>query len=84
MPTSQSVVAGLAPEDVRGAYMGAFGSAPAVAFALAPFIGLSVRNAWGDSTMWVMFASIAVVAATLGVARCSDRDVTATPEPESA
>ena len=84
VPTSQSVVAGLAPEDVRGAYMGAFGSAPAVAFALAPFIGLSVRNAWDDSTMWVMFASIAVVAATLGWLACQTGDVAATPEPESA
>ena len=29
VPTSQAIVAGLAPEDVRGAYMGAFGSTAA-------------------------------------------------------
>ena len=35
VPTSQSVVAGLAPADVRGAYMGAFGSGAGVGFAFA-------------------------------------------------
>ena len=83
VPSSQSVVAGMAPEDVRGAYMGAFGSAPAVAFALAPFIGLSVRNHWGDATMWVMFASISIVAATFGWLACQGSRVRA-PQPESA
>ena len=44
VPTSQSVVAGLAPEDVRGAYMGAFGSGAATGFAHAPFIRQSVGD----------------------------------------
>ena len=48
VPTSQAVVAALAPQDIRGAYMGAFGSAPAIGFALAPLIGLQVRNSFGD------------------------------------
>jgi MFS family permease len=65
-PTSQAVVAGLAPEDLRGAYMGAFGSAPAIGFALAPLIGFQVRNSFGDDATWVMFAVLAVVAAMLG------------------
>ena len=30
VPTSQSIVAGLAPEDLRGAYMGAFGGTAAM------------------------------------------------------
>ena len=49
VPMSQSVVAGLAPEDLRGAYMGAFGGTAAMGFALAPFIGLQVgdRSATG-------------------------------------
>ena len=56
VPTSQAVVAGLAPADLRGAYMGAFGSRAAAGFALAPFIGLSVgdrvrrRRDVGDSS----------------------------------
>ena len=66
VPTSQAVVADLAPADIRGAYMGAFGSAPAIGFALAPLIGLQVRNSFGDETTWAMFAVIGVVAALLG------------------
>ncbi|MCZ7587460.1 MAG: MFS transporter [Gaiella sp.] len=66
VPTSQAVVAELAPPDIRGAYMGAFGSAPAIGFALAPLIGLQVRNSFGDETTWAMFAAIGVVAAVLG------------------
>lgn len=70
VPTSQSVVAALAPADLRGAYMGAFGSAAAVGFALAPLVGLSVRNAYGDAAMWVLFAGLSVVAAALGALAC--------------
>jgi MFS family permease len=66
VPTSQAVVAELAPEDIRGAYMGAFGSAPAIGFALAPLIGLQVRNSFGDDATWVMFSAISVIAALLG------------------
>jgi MFS family permease len=66
VPTSQAVVADLAPADIRGAYMGAFGSAPAIGFALAPLIGLQVRNSFGDEAAWAMFAGIGVVAAVLG------------------
>ena len=66
VPTSQAVVAELAPPDIRGAYMGAFGSAPAIGFALAPLIGLQIRNSFGDDATWILFASIGVVAAALG------------------
>jgi predicted MFS family arabinose efflux permease len=70
VPTSQSIVAALAPADLRGAYMGAFGSTAAVGFALAPMVGLSVRNAYGDNPMWLMFAALGIVAAVLGGAAC--------------
>ena len=66
VPTSQAVVADLAPADIRGAYMGAFGSAPAIGFALAPLIGLQMRNSFGDEATWALFAGIGVVAAVLG------------------
>jgi MFS family permease len=59
-------VAELAPADIRGAYMGAFGSAPAIGFALAPLIGLQMRNSLGDEATWAMFAVIGVVAAAFG------------------
>jgi predicted MFS family arabinose efflux permease len=66
VPVSQSAVAGLAPEDLRGAYMGAFGGTAAMGFALAPFMGLQVRGAAGDTAMWAAFAAVAVVGAVLG------------------
>jgi predicted MFS family arabinose efflux permease len=66
VPTSQAIVAGLAPPDLRGAYMGAFGSTSSIGFALGPLIGLSVRSAAGDAAMWSTFAVISVVAAVTG------------------
>ena len=70
VPTSQAIVAGLAPEDVRGAYMGAFGSTAAFAFALGPFSGLQLRAAGGDTAMWSFFAAVSVVAAVTGAIAC--------------
>jgi predicted MFS family arabinose efflux permease len=70
VPTSQAIVAGLAPADIRGAYMGAFSSTGAIGFALAPFFGLQVRAAAGDTAMWAMFAAFSLVAAATGVAAC--------------
>jgi MFS family permease len=66
VPVSQSAVAGLAPEDLRGAYMGAFGGTAAMGFALAPFMGLQVRGAAGDTAMWAAFGVVAVISAVLG------------------
>lgn len=66
VPTAQAAVADLAPADIRGAYMGAFGSGPAIGFALGPLIGLQARNSFGDDFTWTLFPVIAVVAAVLG------------------
>jgi len=68
VPTSQTAVAGLAPPDLRGAYMGAFGSMGAIGFALAPFIGLQVRKSFGDSAVWMLQAALSLVAAGTGAA----------------
>ena len=70
VPTSQSIVAGLAPEDVRGAYMGAFGSTAAFGFALGPFVGLQLRDTVGDDAMWGFFALVSIAAAITGAAAC--------------
>jgi predicted MFS family arabinose efflux permease len=70
IPTSQAIAAGLAPSDLRGAYMGAFSSTSSVGFALGPFLGLQVRGEFGDSAMWGFFAGAAVVGAILGVIAC--------------
>src|SRR3954451_12864421 len=77
VPTSQAVVAALAPPDIRGAYMGAYGGTWSVGWALTPFLGLQVRSAYGDATMWMCVAAVGVVAGILGLvaARGHDRDV---------
>lgn len=80
VPTSQSVVARLAPADIRGAYMGAFGSTGAVGFALAPFLGLQVRDGFGDSAMWGMFAAISIVGAAAGIVACRGASGRSLPE----
>jgi len=66
VPTSQAVVARLAPADVRGAYMGAFGISWSVAWALGPFLGLHVHEAAGDGATWLMFAAMSLVAGAAG------------------
>jgi len=71
IPTSQTVVARIAPPDVRGAYIGAFSGTFAVGFALTPFLGLQVRDAAGDAAMWALFAGISVVASALGLIACA-------------
>jgi dipeptide/tripeptide permease len=83
VPTSQAVVAALAPADIRGAYMGAFGSTWSVGWALTPFLGLQVRSAYGDARMWMCVAAVGVIAGILGIvaARGHDGDPAAVGSP---
>jgi predicted MFS family arabinose efflux permease len=74
VPTSQAVVAALAPQDIRGAYMGAFGGTWAVGWALTPFLGLQVRDNYGDATMWMCVAAVGVVAGITGFAAARGHD----------
>ncbi len=60
VPTSQAVVARFAPADIRGAYMGVYGSAAQAAWSLTPFAGLQVRHAFGDVAMWAVVAGISL------------------------
>jgi predicted MFS family arabinose efflux permease len=82
VPTSQGIAARLAPADVRGAYMGAFGSAAGFAFAIAPLAGLSLRDAAGDTAVWSFFAAASVIAAITGVAAVRVALRRGTPDPE--
>ncbi len=70
VPTSQAIVAGLAPEDVRGAYMGAFGSTAAFGFALGPFVGLQLRGASGTAPCGASSRLVSIAAAITGAAAC--------------
>jgi MFS family permease len=66
VPTSQAIVAALAPEDIRGAYMGAFGSTASIGFALGPFTALQLRGTYGDDAAWYFFAAVSIAAAASG------------------
>jgi predicted MFS family arabinose efflux permease len=73
VPTSQAAVASFAPVDIRGAYMGFFGSSWSIAWALGPFLGLQVRTTWGDGVMWLAVAAISVAAGISGAAAVRGR-----------
>jgi predicted MFS family arabinose efflux permease len=77
VPTAQGVVAALAPADIRGAYMGAYSGAWALGNAATPFVGLSIRSAYGDATMWWCIAAIGIVAGVLGIAAAYGRSTDA-------
>ncbi len=74
VPTSQAVVAALAPQDIRGAYMGAFGGTWSIGWALTPFLGLQVRDNYGDATMWMCVAVVGVLAGITGFAAARGHD----------
>jgi predicted MFS family arabinose efflux permease len=77
VPTSQAVVAALAPADIRGAYMGLFGSTWSIGWALTPFLGLQIRAAYGDSTMWMCVAVLGVTAGITGLIAARGHDAEA-------
>jgi MFS family permease len=79
VPTSQAVVSGLAPADIRGAYMGAFGGMGSVAWAVTPFLGLEVRHAYGDAKMWWCVAAVGVFAGVLGALAARGRGAIPSP-----
>ena len=68
IPTSQVVVAAMAPPQLRGAYLGMAGSTWSIAFALGPLIALQLLSRSGDVAMWVFLAGCTLVAAPFGVA----------------
>jgi predicted MFS family arabinose efflux permease len=74
VPTSQAVVAALAPADIRGAYMGVFGGTWSVGWAATPFLGLQVRSAYGDATMWMCVAFVGILAGMTGFAAARNYD----------
>jgi predicted MFS family arabinose efflux permease len=83
VPTSQAVVAALAPSDIRGAYMGVFGGTWSVGWAATPFLGLQVRSAYGDAKMWMCVATVGVIAGITGLlaARGHDTEAAAVGSP---
>ena len=72
-PTAIAAAAALAPDDRRGAYMGAFGSTLSAGFAVGPLVALQLRGQSGDDAMWLFFGATAVVASLAGAVALGDR-----------
>jgi MFS family permease len=84
VPTSQAIVARMAPADVRGAYMGAFSSSSSIGFALGPLALLQLRAASGDHAMWLFLAATSLLAAAAGVLAIRQSEPARTPAEEPA
>jgi MFS family permease len=78
-PTIEALVAALAPEDLRGRYLGALGVAYGGGFAVAPPLGAAVLDAWGARTLWLgcLVAGLLVAGAHLAVAPARRRALAA-------
>jgi predicted MFS family arabinose efflux permease len=85
-PPSQSLIARLAPDEMRGAYFGASSAMWPAAFALGPFLGLQVRGALGDTAMWCSIAITGAIASALyaTVAQIARRDAGSARRPTSS
>jgi hypothetical protein len=62
-PASQAAAVALAPSGRRGAYIGSYGGAAALASTIGPLLALELRGAAGERTMWLALAGVAVLAA---------------------
>lgn len=72
VPTSQALTTELAPPGRTGAYLGAYGGAVSLAFAVGPLLALEIRGAAGDGWVWGAFAALSVVGAAIGSAAVRD------------
>lgn len=81
VPTKQGVTAQLAPLHLRGSYFGALAAMTGPAWTIAPFIALRLREHAGVASVWILFATVAVLGAAAGVAatRAAGRRSIATP-----
>ena len=54
-----ALVADLAPVTRRGEALGIWGTVPTMASAIAPFVGLEIRERYGDNTVFIISAILA-------------------------
>jgi hypothetical protein len=66
IPTSQSLVAELAPPPLRGTYFGALSAMTGPAWTLIPLAALQLRAAAGVAAVWIFFAVTSVIGAAVG------------------
>jgi predicted MFS family arabinose efflux permease len=67
IPTSQAIVAELAPPALRGTYFGALAAMTGPAWTLVPLIAFQLRTEIGSPGVWLFFAAAAVAGAAVGV-----------------
>jgi MFS family permease len=64
-PTASAYASHFAPADRQGAYMGAYSMSAAAAFALGPWTGMRILEAWGGRVLWGVTFLCGLVAAGL-------------------
>ena len=64
-PASEALIANMAPEGLRGLYLGAANAASWTGMALGPAVGLQARAQLGDAGMWLVVLAVGVVGAAL-------------------
>lgn len=64
-PTSEALIADLAPPGLRGVYLGTATAASWLGLSLAPAVGLQTRAAFGDAGMWLLVLAIGATGAAL-------------------
>lgn len=66
LPAMSNYVAGIAPRDRRGEYMGLYSMSWGIAFGFGPWIGTEIMDAFGARTLWIgTFVVCAATAAAL-------------------
>ena len=75
-PTSETLVVRAAPDDSRGAALGAFTATSWLGTALGPALAFQVAAVGGPAAMWISIASVALLAAGLYALACSESGVT--------
>jgi MFS family permease len=60
-PTAATLVADLAPVDLRGRYQGAYSTAFGLAFMLSPLMGGELLGRFGSRTLWLACLALALV-----------------------
>jgi predicted MFS family arabinose efflux permease len=82
-PTADALVSRLAPAHARGTYMGTAGMSMWLGGAIAPALGLRLRDTWGDGAMWIAIALVSVLGAVLYAAAASAARADSDPVPDT-
>ena len=82
-PTADALVSRLAPAHARGTYMGTAGMSMWLGGAIAPALGLHLRDTWGDGAMWIAIALVSVLGAALYAAAATAVRPDSEPVPDT-